>query len=329
MNASIEKWTYACLHAGNHLNKGRVVDGVKRLYSFLGCQEPEIIFTESPLSLYRIVKSLKKNKERILKLNMFNILKSQYRDGILVNFGMIYGTREEYRLISQFQHMIRLQIMDIEKTADAYSLFAKVSTDYSLITSAPWFFYYDYLDIKAEYRNELFAGYRDFLDAGPFMCKFLRHHAIVCARPEHVTLNNRQQLHCDGGAVARWRDGFEIYSLNGVAVPRELAVIHHSDIDAKLILSARNADVRREIVRKVGIERIIKEFNAKVIDRWQGYELLEFVLPEIKLRALYLKMVNPSIGTYHVEGVPPSVRTCKEALNWRIGGLEWEPEQLT
>ena len=28
-------------------------------------------------------------------------------------------------------------------------------------------------------------------------------------------------------------------------------------------------------------------------------------------------MRNPSIGVYHVEYVPPEIKTCKEALAWR------------
>jgi hypothetical protein len=31
----------------------------------------------------------------------------------------------------------------------------------------------------------------------------------------------------------------------------------------------------------------------------------------------YLKMINPSIGTYHIEGVHPECKTVKEALIWR------------
>ncbi len=33
----------------------------------------------------------------------------------------------------------------------------------------------------------------------------------------------------------------------------------------------------------------------------------------------YLKMLNPSIGVWHVEGVAPAVRTVQEALNFRNG----------
>ena len=34
---------------------------------------------------------------------------------------------------------------------------------------------------------------------------------------------------------------------------------------------------------------------------------------------VYLKMFNPSVGIFHVEGVPPDKRTLRAALDWRNG----------
>jgi hypothetical protein len=96
-----------------------------------------------------------------------------------------------------------------------------------------------------------------------------------------------------------------------------------------MYLTNTKAEVRKEIVRKIGIERVVKSFNTRVLDKWEDYELLLLNLTEINTFGVYLKMVNPSTGTYHIEGVPPNIRTCKEALSWRIGGIDWKPSQLT
>jgi hypothetical protein len=45
--------------------------------------------------------------------------------------------------------------------------------------------------------------------------------------------------------------------------------------------------------------------------------------------ARYLKMVNPSIGTFHVEGVDPQCATVEQALNWRNSDWFTHAEQLT
>jgi hypothetical protein len=45
----------------------------------------------------------------------------------------------------------------------------------------------------------------------------------------------------------------------------------------------------------------------------------------------YLKMLNPSIGVFHIEGVPADITTVRQAINWRAGDEreEWQPEILT
>lgn len=74
--------------------------------------------------------------------------------------------------------------------------------------------------------------------------------------------------------------------------------------------------MRREIVRKIGIERICKDLKAKVLESAGDYELLELDLQDGRFRP-YLKMKNPSIGCYHIEGVPPDCDTLEKALNSR------------
>ena len=51
------------------------------------------------------------------------------------------------------------------------------------------------------------------------------------------------------------------------------------------------------------------------------YELLEIDL-KLDKHAHYLKMKNPSIDTYHLEGVPFECDTVEKALAWR--DYEWE-----
>jgi hypothetical protein len=48
----------------------------------------------------------------------------------------------------------------------------------------------------------------------------------------------------------------------------------------------------------------------------------------------YLVMRNPSTGLYHMEGVPPEIRTVSSALAWRAAGLGdadgyWAPAALS
>jgi len=148
----------------------------------------------------------------------------------------------------------------------------------------------------------------------PFAATFL-----VSEKPTEIHLKDNG-LHCESGPAMAYADGYAIWCLNGVRVSQEIVETPWDKLDARLVITEKNAEVRREIVRKVGIERICKELNARTVDKTSYYELLELDIGRGEPRRPYLKMLNPSIDIYHIEGVPPGTKTVEEALAWRCGG---------
>lgn len=135
-------------------------------------------------------------------------------------------------------------------------------------------------------------------------------------------------LHGDGAPAVEWESGERLHFLNGVPVPAELALRRASELDARLVLRTRNAEVRREVVRKIGLERVVAELGAVCADREGDYELLLLDLGDRRRRP-FLKMKNPSVpGVFHVEGVHPNCRTVRDALAWR-NGTDVPPSVLT
>jgi hypothetical protein len=155
----------------------------------------------------------------------------------------------------------------------------------------------------------------DAYEAGLWLFWITRTEIIALSRPR---LRRRfEELHSDDGPAVSWPEGQEQYFfLNGVHVPRELVESPANEIDPRLLLHERNTEVRREIVRKVGIERICEGLNAECVDRAGNYELLLLDLQDGRMRP-FLKMKNPSVEVYHIEGVAPECRTVAEALAWR------------
>jgi hypothetical protein len=115
------------------------------------------------------------------------------------------------------------------------------------------------------------------------------------------------RLHCDNGPAIEYRCGWKIYYLNGVCVPENLVLTPANDLDCKLILSEKNADIKREIVRKIGVDRICANLGAKTIDRQNEYELITIDIGDNRQRP-YLKMLN--------------CNTVEKALTWRNGTSE-------
>lgn len=169
-------------------------------------------------------------------------------------------------------------------------------------------------------KNEYdFDKWRDFiLKSGVFATLLYENAAFVCIKPCKVNRNNNGDLHSETEMAIYWRDGYGEYYLNGVSVEESIVLTPSNKLDSKIILKENNAEVRREIVRKIGPEKICVDLDAKCIDKTDDgvYELLELNLGDGRSRP-YLKMINPSIGTYHIEGVHPDCKTVRESLNWR------------
>ena len=146
---------------------------------------------------------------------------------------------------------------------------------------------------------------------------FFEDACILVRKPQIIKLNSENKMHCDGGPAIEFRDGWKIWALNDVTVQKEIAETPADKLDPMLVLKEKNVEVRREILRKIGIERFVKKVPNRAIDKHGEYELLAFKIKNKEYRAL--KMKNPSIGVYHIEGVPSDIKNCKEAIYWRNG----------
>jgi len=218
-----------------------------------------------------------------------------------------------------------------------------------------WTAFYDFFErIGVKYEEEWhFTLWKEFiLHSGVFATVMREGTAYVSVKPMLVARNASGDLHSETGPAIAWRDGYEEYFLNGVAVGKELVMTPPEKLDAKMILKEENAEVRREIVRKIGIDIVCQKLDAKVLDRKEVkysqehtpgaaneaagitatdvnsvYELLSLDLGDGTHRP-YLKMLNPSIGVWHVEGVHPDCKSVDDALKWRNQTAE-TPTTLT
>lgn len=159
---------------------------------------------------------------------------------------------------------------------------------------------------------------------------------IVSDFPELITVDSQNRPHAEYGPSHRWRDGFSIWHLHGVRVERWMAESHPDDLDPRMVLQIENVDQRREVIRRMGSERLVTKLGGKVIDTQTrkvggNYELLEIDMNH-GAPWKFLKMQNQSIDAAHVEAVPRECATVEHALNWRANqniNEEWWPSSLT
>ena len=154
----------------------------------------------------------------------------------------------------------------------------------------------------------------------------------ISERPRVLHRDAAGQLHADGRMALEYPDGWGVYALHGVRVPKELVLTPPEKLKvSEWVVKQTNAEIRREAVRKIGIERVCRDLKAKVLETGtdhagQPCDLLALDLGDGRVRP-YIKLRHPGVGTYHIEGVSPECRTLEQAFAFRNGTQE-EPEWL-
>uniref|UniRef100_A0A6M3KV25 DUF6745 domain-containing protein n=1 Tax=viral metagenome TaxID=1070528 RepID=A0A6M3KV25_9ZZZZ len=196
-----------------------------------------------------------------------------------------------------------------------------------------WAAFYDYMEtvLKIEL-PPIWHIWKDQVQFSLLWC--LDDICVISQHPIEINMVNGL-LHADGKPSIKYSDGFSCWSLNGVAVPQWLSETSIDQIDVHRITELTNAEVRREFVRKVGLEIIYSQLNGRIIDEktvfldtpeeknWPcHYKLVELNFGNNTLRRV-LEMPNASLHEmWHVEYVTETCNTIEEAMNFRLGRLE-------
>ena len=146
---------------------------------------------------------------------------------------------------------------------------------------------------------------------------------IISDRPIKLTVNDRNQPHCIDGPFCQWSDGTALYSLNGIRVPGWICETPANKFTKEQVVSEKNADIRREMIRKIGPHQLLKILDYKVIDTLDEYELISFDIGDSRVRP-FLKMTCPSTKLTHIEGVRPETATVQAALAYKFNQTKWQ-----
>jgi len=194
---------------------------------------------------------------------------------------------------------------------------------------AGWFSFYDFMEkeLGIKYTNK--AEYDAMKNCvGYGMVYPLENVCIVC-QPPTIINKNANGLHCENGPALSYNGDNELYALNGVVMDKKYVLIAAELLNPVDVLKETNVEIRRELIRKIGIERMLEVLPNKVLDSVGDYELLSIQLSDTITDARYLKMKNPSIGVFHLEGVNPQIATVNAALEWRNNNMFTNAEILT
>lgn len=194
---------------------------------------------------------------------------------------------------------------------------------------ASWFSFYEFMrnEVGIKFTNE--KEYNVLKNCQSYGMVFPLDEVCIVCQPPTIINKNVNGLHCENGPALSYGGDNEIFALNGVVMTKEYVMTPASEISGQTITKETNVEVRRELLRKVGIERVMESLPHKLLDTRGNYELYSIELSDTIKDAKYLKMLNPSVNCWHLEGVGPDINTIDDALKWRNNNLFINAEILT
>jgi len=147
---------------------------------------------------------------------------------------------------------------------------------------------------------------------------------LMSDRPLKLCLDQQNRLHAEGEAAVTYGDGLTFYAYTGVNLPERYGRFHPHQWQSQWLLREPNAELRRVLIQGIGYGRICQDLQAKELDTWREYTLLE-IIEEIDFESVHLlKMTCPSTQHIHVLRVPPDIFSAREAIRWANWGIDPE-----
>jgi hypothetical protein len=145
--------------------------------------------------------------------------------------------------------------------------------------------------------------------------------SFVVRNPVEINLDDQNRPHSYNRPSMLFANGDCLCYFSGIKVP--MKYVKAKTFTKKEILSEENVDIRREMVAKIGIVEAEKILGAKSVEKLSTkfggkYELLMIDYKGDGTDRPYLKMKNPSINAYHIEGVKEGVSSVSEAIMFRM-----------
>ncbi len=177
---------------------------------------------------------------------------------------------------------------------------------------------------------------------------FFRDAVILTERPlvVHVEPDRRgaNQLHCETGPAIAYPDGWAIWSLHGIRVPRDVVEAAHT-LTPAAIHAEPNVEVRRVMIERFGHRRYLHEAGAIMVHKddfgtlWQVHRPDDSPLvmvqvvnsspePDGSFHDFFLR-VNPQLRPMHPDGSlgEPQAATAVNAVASTFGlrGTDYAP----
>ena len=329
----VDKWLKIGL-CTDPANRPEAERGINLAYELAGLKKPTtIVWFASPLSM-AITHGLLKNE------SVGTSVGTSVRDSVRASVGTSVRDRVRTSVGTSVRESVRTSVRDRVRASVWESVRASVwesvweSVENSVrasvrdsVRDSIWesfygqhnsgflsFYNYFYEVVGLEDQTRKLAGLNIIANSAGWLlpCENI---CFVSERHNVCKVDDRGLIHCEDGPAIQYPDGFSVYGWHGVRVPEEWIV--KKSLDAKSAITWDNLEQRRAACEIVGWAKILRELNAKTIQKSENPfvgELVEVDLPDIG-REKYLRVMCGTDREFALP-VPPNIQRASEAQAW-------------
>lgn len=278
-------------------NRKKATKAVYDIYKEMGEEKPIVIFGQSPLST------------EIMAATFFCIVKDKKS---LTQLNSQLNSQLYSHLNSQLYSQLNSQL-----DSQLNSQLKKIKDDWYLsiwrLSWVAWYMYGKYVGVNFdEKRLKLLSN---FVTNVSFIVPY-KGIAFVSETPKEIHWKNKM-LHNDSKPAVLYKDGYSLYSINGVRVNKKI-VETPEKLTKKDWLDEKNLETRRIIQERM--PDFAEKIGGKSLEYVKGksqYELFEIdITPDPEKIAHYLKMKDHSTDRWYYLRTPPTLNTVAESLAW-------------
>ena len=142
---------------------------------------------------------------------------------------------------------------------------------------------------------------------------------VMTERPIRLERDDRNRLHSATGKAIEYPDGWGIYAWHGVRVSEQV-IMKPDTMTGKQILDERNAEIRRVMVERFGLDRFLSSVKAKILHQDQsGSRKLHRIDLAGDEPIVAVQVKCPTTGQIYFLRVPPTITRCDTAVAWTFG----------
>ena len=325
----VEKWTGIGL-CTEPANRQLAEDGVRLAYRTAGLDEPRIVWCSSPLAmaltraivLHGMPEDLGALVNKSIGASVWDSVGASVWDS--VGASVWDSVRDSVR--ASVGDSVGASVRDSVWDSVGASVWDSVSKSGYGQHDANWIAFYTFFREQCglSSQTEKLRGLRLLTEHAGW---YLPHEHIcwISERTNIVHQDSQHRLHCETGPALSYPDGWSLYRWHGITVP-DWVIEQPETITRAHISGEQNAEVRRVMLLKYGLDRYLRDTNAVAIDSDHDlhgprtlYRLQDALGPITVVQLTNSTSESDgSLKTYVVR-VDPSVTTCRGALCWMYG----------